>query len=74
VVKDEDGLHDVDDPVGAAAELPEETPALQGGHGAFTEAADLGVGDVVAELPSLGTAAPKGHPDGPTGHGQEGRE
>src|SRR5882757_7794067 len=41
------------DPVGAAAELPKEAPVLEGGHGALAEAADLGVGGVVAALPSL---------------------
>jgi len=59
VVKDEDGLHDVGDAVGAAAEFPQEPPALEGGHGLFTDTADLGVGGVVAALPSLEVAAPE---------------
>jgi hypothetical protein len=67
VVKDEDGLHDVGDPVGAAAELPQEAPPLKGGHGLFAKAADLGVGGVVAALPSLESAASKRYPDGSAG-------
>jgi hypothetical protein len=60
VVKVEDGLHYVGDSVGAAAELPQEAPALDGGHGPLAEAADLGVGGGVAALPSLEAAASKG--------------
>jgi hypothetical protein len=64
VVKDEDGLHHVGDSVGAAAELPQKAPALEGGHGPLAEAADLGVGGVVTALPFLEATAPNGYPDG----------
>ena len=67
MVKDEDGLHHVGDSVGAAAELPQEAPALDGGHGLLAEAADLGVGGVVAALPSLEAAASKRYADGSAG-------
>jgi len=39
--------------VGAAAECPQEPSAVEGGHSALPEAADLGVGGVVAALPPL---------------------
>ena len=32
MVKDRDDFHDIGDAVGAAAEFPRETPALEGGH------------------------------------------
>ena len=64
MVKDEDGLHHVGDAVGAAAELPQEAPALEGGRGPFAEAVDLGVGGVVAAFPSLEAAAPERDSDG----------
>lgn len=67
VVKDEDGLHHVGDAVGAAAELPQEPPALECGHGLLADAADLGVGGVVTALPSLEAAAPKRDSDGSAG-------
>ncbi|MGY3676383.1 hypothetical protein ACVWXU_000006 [Streptomyces sp. TE33382] len=67
MVKDEHALHHVGDSVGAAAVLPQETPALEGGHGPLAQAADLGVGGVVVALPSLEAAAPKGDPDGSAG-------
>lgn len=63
-MKDEDGLHHVGDSVGAAAELPQEAPALDGGHGPLAEAANLDVGGVVATLPSLEAAAPERYADG----------
>ena len=63
MVKGEEGLHDVGNPVGAASELPQEAPALEGGHGPLAEAADPGVGGVVAALPSLEAAASKRYPD-----------
>lgn len=66
-MKDEYGLDDVGDPVGAAAELPQEAPALQDGHGLLADAPDLGVADVVTSLPSLQPAAPEGDSDVPTG-------
>lgn len=59
MVKDEDCLHGVGDSVGAAAELPQEAPSLEGGHGLLAETADLGVGGVVAALPSLEAASPE---------------
>lgn len=43
MVKDENGLDDRSDAVGAAAELRKKAPALQSGHGLLAEAADLGV-------------------------------
>lgn len=36
-MKDEDGLHDVGDPVCAAAELPQEAPALESRHGLLSD-------------------------------------
>jgi hypothetical protein len=45
-MKDENGHHDVGDPVGAAAELSQEAPAFEGGHGVFADASDLGVAAV----------------------------
>lgn len=45
MVKDEYGLHEVRNPVGAAAELVEQTPALQDGFGVLVDAADLGKRD-----------------------------
>ncbi|GAA2443082.1 hypothetical protein GCM10010433_50370 [Streptomyces pulveraceus] len=65
MVKDQVGFHDVGDAVRAAAKLPKETPALEGGHGLLTDAADLGVGGVVAALPSLGTTASERNPNKP---------
>ena len=67
VVKNEDGLHDVGDPVGAAAEFPRQAPAFEGGRVLLTEAADLGVGGVVAPLPSLGATASDRDADGVAG-------
>ncbi|SCF98238.1 hypothetical protein GA0115254_128715 [Streptomyces sp. Ncost-T10-10d] len=46
-MKNEEGLHEVGDPVRAAAELPWQSPALRSGHGLFVEAANL-----VPPLPS----------------------
>lgn len=63
MVKGQDGFHDVGDAVGATAEFPQEAPALEGGHRLLADTADLGVGGVVAALPSLETAASKRHPD-----------
>src|SRR5690606_18884405 len=63
----EDGLHHVGDAVGAAAELPQEAPAPEGGHGPLAEAADLGVGGVVAASPSFEAAAPEWDSDGSAG-------
>lgn len=67
MVKDEYGLHQVGDPVGAAAELSQEASALEGGHGLLAVAADLGVGGVVAPLPPFEAAAPKRYSDGSAG-------
>lgn len=63
-MQDEDGLDDRCDARGAAAELSQEAPALQGGHGLFADAADLGGRAVVPTLPPLEATAPKGHLDG----------
>lgn len=63
VVKNENGLHDVGDAVGAAAEFPQQTPALEGGQGLLADAADLGVGGVVPSLPPLEPTAPEGDTD-----------
>lgn len=57
VQKDKNGFHYVGHTVGAAAELSEEAPALEGGHGPLANAANLGVGGVVASLPPLETAS-----------------
>lgn len=67
VTKDENGLDDRCDAVGAAAELSQEAPALQGGHGLLAEAADLGVRAVVPALPPLEATAAEGYPDGAAG-------
>jgi hypothetical protein len=67
VVKDEDGLHHVGDSVDAAAELSQEAPALECGHGLLADAADLGVSGVVTALPSLEAAASKRYADGSAG-------
>lgn len=40
MVKGEDGLHNVGDPGRAAAELSQEAPALQDGHGLLADAVD----------------------------------
>ncbi|MGY3064656.1 hypothetical protein ACVWZD_008978 [Streptomyces sp. TE3672] len=66
-MKDENGLDDRCDVVGAAAELSQEAPALQGGHGLLAEAADLGVRAVVPALPPLEATAAEGYPDGAAG-------
>jgi hypothetical protein len=66
-VKDEDGLHHVGDPVGAAVELPQKTPALERGHSSFAGASDLGVTGVVAALPPLQTATAERDSNRPAG-------
>ncbi len=45
-MKDENGLYDVGDPLGAAAELSQEAPAFEGRHDLFADASDLGVAAV----------------------------
>lgn len=45
-MRGEDGLDEVGDSSGRAAELAEEPPGLEGGHGLLDEGADLGVGPV----------------------------
>ncbi len=67
MVKDEDGLHNVGDLVGATAEFPQQPPALEGGHGLLADTADLGVGTVVSPLPALESTTPEGHADGAAG-------
>lgn len=42
----EDGLDEAGDPGGRAAELAEEPPGLEGGHGLLDECADLRMGPV----------------------------
>ena len=49
-VKGEDGLDQVGDAVGAAPQLPQESPRLQRGDGLFSQGADLRVGAVVGLL------------------------
>lgn len=66
-MKDEDGLHQVGVGVGAAADLPQEPPAFEGGLGLFVEAADLGVGAVVPVLPPLEAMGAEGYLDGTAG-------
>lgn len=66
-MKGEDGLHEVGAPVGAAAELPQEGPALQDGHGLLADAPDLGVAVVAPSLPALEPTAPEGDSDVPSG-------
>lgn len=66
-MKDEDGLHHVGDPVGAAAELPQKTPVLERGHSSFADASDLGVTGVVAALPPLQTATAERDSNRPAG-------
>lgn len=59
-MEDEDCLHDVGDVGRTAAELPQEAPAFQHGHGLLSDAADLGVTAVVPSLPSLEPAPREG--------------
>lgn len=61
----EDRFDEVGDPVGAAPDLPEHAPGLQGGHGLLSDASDLGVGGVVAPLPPLELSAADRDPDVP---------
>jgi hypothetical protein len=50
VVEDEDGLHGCGGAAWAAAQFGEDLPAFEGGHGAFADAADAGVGSVHGTL------------------------
>jgi hypothetical protein len=61
-----DASVDRGDAGGAAPQLPQQAPALEGGHGLFAEAADEGVGGVDRLLPGgqAGPATPERHPDG----------
>ncbi|GAB7077882.1 hypothetical protein JCM18897A_57390 [Streptomyces sp. JCM 18897] len=67
MVKDKNGLDGRGDAVGAAAEFPQEAPALEGGHGLLAKTTDPGVGGVVAALPLLEVAPSKRDTDGPAG-------
>lgn len=61
-MKGEDGA-----PVGAAAEIPQEAPALQDGHGLLADASDLDVAVVAPPLPVPEPTAPEGNSDVPPG-------
>lgn len=52
VTEGDDGTDGDCDPGGAAAELPQEPPGLEYGHGTFAEAANLGVIAVVVSTPA----------------------